>query len=86
MHSLAERQINSLWVEAGANLAGSLIEQNQVDELLLYVAPKLLGDSARGLCHLPHLQRLADAPLWRLIDIEQIADDLKLIYQRYDNA
>ncbi|WP_308569567.1 bifunctional diaminohydroxyphosphoribosylaminopyrimidine deaminase/5-amino-6-(5-phosphoribosylamino)uracil reductase RibD [uncultured Haemophilus sp.] len=86
MHSLAERQINSLWVEAGANFAGSLIEQNQVDELLLYVAPKLLGDSARGLCHLPHLQRLADAPLWRLIDIEQIADDLKLIYQRYDNA
>ena len=50
--------MNSVWVEAGANLAGSLIEQHAVDELIIYVAPKLLGDKARGLCQLPHLENL----------------------------
>lgn len=79
--ALGERQINSLWVEAGATLAGALIEQRQVDELIIYMAPKILGDNARGLCHLPHLQQLQDAPLWHLNQFERINDDLKLTYQ-----
>ena len=81
MEELANRQINVLWVEAGANLAGALIEQKLVNELILYVAPKLLGDLARGLCKLPSLTELAQAPLWTLKSTQQIGDDLKLIYQ-----
>ena len=81
LRELGLRQINSLWVEAGANLAGSLVEQKVVDELILYMAPKLLGDSARGLCHLPHLTRLADAPQWECTNMSRIGDDLKLVYQ-----
>ncbi|TYA33481.1 bifunctional diaminohydroxyphosphoribosylaminopyrimidine deaminase/5-amino-6-(5-phosphoribosylamino)uracil reductase RibD [Aggregatibacter actinomycetemcomitans] len=82
MTELGKRQINTLWVEAGATLAGALIAENLVDELIIYMAPKLLGDHAKDLCHLPHLTRLADAPLWQLQSCEPTGDDLKLIYIR----
>ena len=80
MAELGKRQINTLWVEAGATLAGALIAENLVDELIIYMAPKLLGDQARDLCHLPNLTQLADAPLWQLQSCEPVGDDLKLIY------
>ena len=82
MAELGKRQINTLWVEAGSTLAGALIAENLVDELIIYMAPKLLGDQARGLCHLPNLTQLADAPLWQLQSCEPVGDDLKLIYIR----
>ncbi len=82
LFELGNRQINSLWLEAGATLAGAFIEENLVDELIIYMAPKLLGNQARGLCHLPHLQHLADAPMWKLLSLQQIGDDIKLNYQR----
>ena len=82
MAELGKRQINTLWVEAGATLAGALIAENLVDELIIYMAPKLLGDQARDLCHLPNLTQLADAPLWQLQSCEPVGDDLKLIYIR----
>ena len=82
MAELGKRQINTLWVEAGATLAGALIAENLVDELIIYMAPKLLGDQARDLCHLPNLTQLADAPLWQLQSCEAVGDDLKLIYIR----
>ncbi|MFD1805874.1 bifunctional diaminohydroxyphosphoribosylaminopyrimidine deaminase/5-amino-6-(5-phosphoribosylamino)uracil reductase RibD [Pasteurella oralis] len=80
MFELGQRQINTVWIEAGATLAGALIEQNLVDELIIYTAPKLLGDEARGLCKLPHLTQLADATLWKLHSIERLGDDIKSIY------
>ena len=82
MAELGKRQINSLWVEAGATVAGALIAENLVDELIIYMAPKLLGDQARDLCHLPNLTQLAEAPLWQLQSCEPVGDDLKLIYIR----
>lgn len=82
MSALGKRQINTLWVEAGATLAGALIAENLVDELIIYMAPKLLGDQARDLCHLPNLTQLVDAPLWQLQSCEPVGDDLKLIYIR----
>ncbi|MGC6406609.1 bifunctional diaminohydroxyphosphoribosylaminopyrimidine deaminase/5-amino-6-(5-phosphoribosylamino)uracil reductase RibD [Bisgaard Taxon 45] len=80
MTELGQRQINTLWIEAGATLAGALIEAKLVDELIIYIAPKLLGDEARGLCKLPHLTRLADASVWQLHSIEKMGDDIKAIY------
>lgn len=80
LHLLGERQINSLWVEAGARLAGAMIEQNLVDELILYIAPMLLGDSAKGLCHLPTVQQLTQAPKWKLTKQEILGGDIKLTY------
>lgn len=67
MMQLGKRQINSVWVEAGPRLAGALLQAGVVDELIVYLAPKLLGDAARGLCHLPGLERLGDAPSLALV-------------------
>lgn len=78
MMLLGRRQINSVWVEAGATLAGALLAAGVVDELIVYMAPKLLGDTARGLCHLPGLAHLADAPAFAFSDIRQVGPDLRL--------
>jgi len=78
MQHLAMRQINTLWVEAGATLAGALLQANLVDELIIYMAPKLLGENGRALCQLPDLQRLSDAPQFNLFDVCQIGPDLRL--------
>ncbi|MFB6326882.1 bifunctional diaminohydroxyphosphoribosylaminopyrimidine deaminase/5-amino-6-(5-phosphoribosylamino)uracil reductase RibD [Pantoea deleyi] len=78
MMLLGQRQINSVWVEAGAALAGALLQAGIVDELILYVAPKLLGHEGRGLCQLPGLSQLADAPAFRFSDVRQVGDDLRL--------
>lgn len=78
MMLLGRRQINSVWVEAGATFAGALLAAGVVDELIVYVAPTLLGDSARGLCHLPGLAQLADAPAFTFSDIRQVGPDLRL--------
>jgi diaminohydroxyphosphoribosylaminopyrimidine deaminase/5-amino-6-(5-phosphoribosylamino)uracil reductase len=67
-----------VWVEAGAELAGALLQAGLVDELIVYMAPKLLGDSARGLCVLPGLEKLADAPTFEFSDVRQVGPDLRL--------
>jgi diaminohydroxyphosphoribosylaminopyrimidine deaminase/5-amino-6-(5-phosphoribosylamino)uracil reductase len=68
---LAERGCNELHVEAGPTLCGALFAQGLVDELLLYIAPVLLGDHARPLLRLPALDDMADR--WRLRVVEQRA-------------
>lgn len=78
MMLLGKRQINSVWVEAGAALAGALLNAGVVDELIVYLAPTLLGNAARGLCELPGLSRLADAPQFTFSDVRQIGPDVRL--------
>jgi len=78
MMQLAKRQVNSVWVEAGAELAGALLQAGLVDELIVYVAPKLLGQNGRALCVLPGLESLADAPNFEFSDIRQVGPDLRL--------
>jgi len=78
MMLLGQRQVNSVWVEAGASLAGALLQAGLADELIVYLAPKLLGDQGRGLCQLPGLDRLADAPNFVFRDVRQVGEDLRL--------
>lgn len=78
MLTLARRQVNSLWVEAGASLAGALLNASVVDELIVYLAPKLLGSGARGLCDLPGLEHLAQAPEFSFSDVRQVGPDIRL--------
>lgn len=75
---LGRRQINHVWVEAGAGLAGALLSAGLVDELILYLAPCLLGQSQYGLCELPGLHALAEAPRFVFQDIRQVGPDLRL--------
>lgn len=76
---LAERHVNELQVEAGPNLCGALMERNLVDELLLYVAPTLLGDSARPLLHLPAISGMTDRGDWRAVDRRPIGHDQRVL-------
>jgi diaminohydroxyphosphoribosylaminopyrimidine deaminase / 5-amino-6-(5-phosphoribosylamino)uracil reductase len=75
---LGELEANEVLVEAGATLAGELLREQLADELLLYIAPKLLGPAARALVELPQLRELADAPGFTLIDMQQLGEDVRL--------
>ena len=78
MMQLGKQQINSIWVEAGPTLAGALLQAGLVDELIVYVAPKLLGNAARGLCALPGLEELSQAPHFKFNEIRQVGPDVCL--------
>jgi len=78
MTALAKQDINDLWVEAGATLAGALLENKLVDEIIIYLAPKLMGDSARGLAVLSELTEMAQVPAFSFTDVTQIGDDLRI--------
>jgi len=75
---LGELEINELQVEAGPTLAGELLQQGLCDELLLYVAPKLLGPAARPLLVLPEPGSIGAAPGFDIAETAQVGDDLRL--------
>lgn len=76
--ALAGEGVNDLLVEAGAQLSGAWLAAGLVDELLVYLAPRLLGDDGRGLARLPGLNALADAPAFRFSESRAIGQDLRL--------
>jgi len=78
LKKLGEMEVNEVLVEAGPTLAGQLLTTFLVDELLLYVAPKLLGPQGRPLVNLPELQSLQDAWGFSLFDAKRFGDDLRL--------
>ena len=78
MESLATRGLNNIMVEAGAKLNGSLIEAGVVDEIVTYVAPSLLGDSARGIFVLPEFTKLSQRVALEIIDQRKIGTDLRI--------
>ena len=77
LRDLARREVNELHVEAGNKLNGSFIREGLVDELLLYVAPKLLG-TAQGLASFGPLHSLLDATQLRFMSTEMIGEDLRI--------
>lgn len=79
LRELAKRGINEVHAEAGFRLNGSLLEEGLVDELLLYLAPCLLGDAARGLFRLPALGSLAEKRQLHWRDLRQVGGDIRLI-------
>ncbi|MBV2262171.1 MAG: bifunctional diaminohydroxyphosphoribosylaminopyrimidine deaminase/5-amino-6-(5-phosphoribosylamino)uracil reductase RibD [Thauera sp.] len=76
---LGERGLNEVHVEAGFKLNGSLMREGCVDELLMYLAPMLVGDAAQGLFNLPTLTGLEGATRLDIRDLRQIGPDLRLI-------
>jgi diaminohydroxyphosphoribosylaminopyrimidine deaminase/5-amino-6-(5-phosphoribosylamino)uracil reductase len=73
---LAARGANEVWVEAGAILAGAFVRAGLFDELVLYLAPTLLGPDARGLLVLPPLATLEHKPALRFTGCRAVGDDL----------
>lgn len=78
MPVLASENINDLWVEAGAVLAGSLWQAGLVDELIIYQAPVLLGDKAKAMLQLPNYSELCQAQHFVWTSVERLGPDLKL--------
>jgi diaminohydroxyphosphoribosylaminopyrimidine deaminase/5-amino-6-(5-phosphoribosylamino)uracil reductase len=76
---LAARGVNELQVEAGPTLCGALFERGLVDELLLYVAPVLLGDSARPLLVLPPLEGMASRRTLRVVGQRRVGADWRVL-------
>ena len=75
---LAETGINEVLLESGATLAGAAVSAGLVDELLVYLAPHLMGDSARGLLHLPGIGTMAQRIELTTTDLRQIGPDIRL--------
>jgi diaminohydroxyphosphoribosylaminopyrimidine deaminase/5-amino-6-(5-phosphoribosylamino)uracil reductase len=75
---LAALEVNDVWVEAGAGLNGALLAAGLIDELFVYIAPKLLGSSARGMFAVPALESLADGWDVAVEDVRRIGPDLRI--------
>ncbi|MDD3353562.1 bifunctional diaminohydroxyphosphoribosylaminopyrimidine deaminase/5-amino-6-(5-phosphoribosylamino)uracil reductase RibD [Zoogloea sp.] len=79
MSELGRRGINEVLAESGFKLNGSLLREGCVDELILYLAPSLVGDAARGLFNLPALTCLGDKRQLVFQDVRQVGKDLRII-------
>ncbi len=78
MRILAEREVNELQVEAGASLCGSLLQAGLIDELVLYLAPHLLGSAARGLFNLAGLDTMQDRIALDIQDVRAVGQDWRI--------
>ena len=81
LDALAARHVNELHVEAGARLNGALLRTGRVDELLLYVAPTLLG-AGRGMADLGEIQSLDAGLAFDFHDAAKVGTDLRILARR----
>ncbi|MDM7859774.1 bifunctional diaminohydroxyphosphoribosylaminopyrimidine deaminase/5-amino-6-(5-phosphoribosylamino)uracil reductase RibD [Alteromonas sp. ASW11-36] len=76
---LGEHEINSVWVEAGATLAGALLNQKLVDEVILYQAPKVMGQYAQALFNIAEQTDMNELPQFSYVSVERVGEDVKLV-------
>jgi diaminohydroxyphosphoribosylaminopyrimidine deaminase/5-amino-6-(5-phosphoribosylamino)uracil reductase len=79
LEELARRGVNELHVEAGFKLNGSLVREGCVDEVLLYLNPSFLGDSAQGIVDLPAPDSLAGRTSLWIKSLERLGEDLRIL-------
>lgn len=75
---LAQREVNEVMVEAGAVLNGALLRSQLIDEVIFYVAPKLMGDAARAVFQLPGMDRMAQNIQLHITDIRAVGRDWRI--------
>lgn len=76
---LAQREINEVHVEGGVKLNGSLVREGCVDELVVYLAPSLLGDAAQGMVGLAAMSALEQRVSLKIRGVDRIGEDLRII-------
>ena len=90
LEDLARREINEIHVEAGATLSGALLAEHCVDELVIYMAPTILGGDAKSLFNLPHLQAIKDKVNLEIKDIRAVGNDWRItavpVYPKIENT
>ncbi len=75
---LGARQCNELMFETGAKLAGSLVSNGLVDEIVVYVNARFIGDSGLPLVRLPEIGQIEDAVKMHFSEVRHLGDDLKI--------
>jgi diaminohydroxyphosphoribosylaminopyrimidine deaminase/5-amino-6-(5-phosphoribosylamino)uracil reductase len=85
MRWMGQNEVNEVHVEAGSRLSGALLEAGCVDELLVYLAPVLLGGDAIDMVRMKPLQRLADARRFEFIDTQSLSPDIRLRARHAEN-
>jgi diaminohydroxyphosphoribosylaminopyrimidine deaminase/5-amino-6-(5-phosphoribosylamino)uracil reductase len=78
MRWLAEQEVNEVLFEAGPTLAGAALTAGLIDELILYLAPHLMGDGARGLFRLPGLEHMEHRIPLHIEEVRRVGPDLRL--------
>lgn len=78
MQSLSAMDCNEVMIEAGATLSGAALQAGIVDELVIYQAAHLMGDAARGLVHLPGLEKMSQRVQMKFTDVRKIGDDIRV--------
>ena len=76
---LARRELNEVHVEGGFRLNGSLLAEGLVDELVVYLAPSILGDAAQGMFHLPELADLEARRRLAIHDLTMVGPDIRVV-------
>ncbi len=79
MTQLASREINELHIEAGATLCGAFLRAGLVDELVLYMAPHIMGSHARGMFNFPSLESMADRIRLETQDVRAVGTDWRFV-------
>ena len=77
MRELAQRHCNEVLVEAGSTLAGSFLRRGLLDEIVVYMAPKLLGSNARPIFELP-LETMSASLALKINDIRAVGRDWRI--------
>ena len=86
LKDLASREINEVHVEAGATLCGALLSGHLVDEIVIYMAPTIMGNDAKGLFNMPELQQMKDKINLNIKDIRAIGKDWRItVVPNYTN-
>jgi diaminohydroxyphosphoribosylaminopyrimidine deaminase/5-amino-6-(5-phosphoribosylamino)uracil reductase len=78
LEMLAGEQVNEALLETGATLSGAMLRAGLIDELVVYMAPHLMGDGARGLFHLPGLTEMKDRVALDITDIRAVGKDWRI--------
>lgn len=78
MTFLAKQEINELMVEAGPTVCGALLQAGLIDELVVYMAPMLMGDKARGLMSLPGFEKMSDCVKLEIADVRRVGKDVRI--------
>jgi diaminohydroxyphosphoribosylaminopyrimidine deaminase / 5-amino-6-(5-phosphoribosylamino)uracil reductase len=78
LRCLGEQALNEVQVEAGPTLSGALLQAGLVDELVIYMAPHLMGDAARGLFTLPGMEHMDQCIGLQISDIRAVGNDWRI--------
>ena len=83
---LAKKEINEVMFECGGILNGALLKQNLIDEIIIYLAPCILGDQANNMFNLPIISVMSDRYNFNLAQVDKTGDDARIILKRLNLA